>query len=110
MLLQAEELGDLAPDSDAEDETAEQQQPEEDPEAGVRHPRRTLVLDLRVAPRAVEMVRAVDGRRIERRRLSACTRPLAASGLCHGPIVSRRPYFQQVKGGSQRLRTLARPH
>ena len=92
---------------------------EERPEAGVRHPGRAAVLDLRVPPGAVEVVRPVDGRRVDRRRLD--TRPLGrAPPVCrlgHGPKCraiwpdfSRLAYAFRSNGRFSRPSSPARPH
>jgi hypothetical protein len=68
VLLEAEELRDLVPDRDGDDEAGEQEEAEDPPEAPARHSGRAVVLELRMALGAVEAVRPVDRIWVEWRR------------------------------------------
>jgi hypothetical protein len=76
-LLEAEKLRDLVPDRDGDDEARKQEQPEDCPEAPARYARRAPMLDLCVTLGTIEAIGAVDGIRIDRRRLR-----MQPSALC----------------------------
>ena len=75
--LQAEQLLDLVPDRQAEQEHSARQHDEDEPEAKVREPALTFSLHADVPLRALEPVGAGDGRGIDGRR---APRPLISAG------------------------------
>src|SRR5581483_7400544 len=88
-----EDPGDLAPDRHRDDGAGDQQEAEERPEAGARHPCLPAVLDPRVPLRPVEPVGAVDRVRIDGGSVAqggvgpepTPLGPLLLHGLGHGP-------------------------